>query len=63
MAFGLDSQRARVRLTWTGRACLHVAQELDATLRGMSLLEYSGEPKVSYRISGTGQVLHRVNVD
>lgn len=56
IAAGLHSQRARVRMSGTGKACLQVAQELDVTLRGVGLLEYSGNPVVVKRISGPGQI-------
>lgn len=58
----LDSQRARVRISGTGLARIQVSQALDARLRGVGILEYSGHPTVNKRISGPGQVLHIANV-
>jgi len=58
IAPGLDSQRAQIRISGTGAVRVHAEQELDAMLRGVSLLEYSGEPTVIKRISGPGRVLH-----
>jgi len=55
---GLDSQRARVHIKGTGTARVHVNQALDATLRGLGNLEYSGIADVHKRISGPGQILH-----
>lgn len=57
LAFGLDSQCARVRLTGAGLARVRANQELDASLRGVGVLEYSGQPRVSHRISGAGRVV------
>jgi hypothetical protein len=62
IAPGLDSQSAQIRMSGTGAARVHVEQELDVTLRGVSLLEYSGEPTVNKRISGPGQVLQITKV-
>lgn len=58
IAPSLDSQRARVRMTGTGLARIQVSRALDAVLRGVGSLEYIGNPAVSKRISGPGQVLH-----
>jgi hypothetical protein len=58
----LDSQRALVRISGTGLARIQVSQTLDARLRGVGILEYSGHPTVSKRISGPGQVLHIADV-
>lgn len=60
---GLCSQRARVRILGTGAARLHVVQQLDVTLRGAGLLEYSGSPAVFKRISGPGQILQTVEAE
>ncbi len=62
IAPGLECQRACVRMSGTGRARVHVEQMLDATLRGVGILEYSGHPAVSKRISGPGQILQVANV-
>ena len=57
IARDLISQRARVRMAGTSSAIIRVSQVLDATLRGVGILEYSGHPIVSKRIYGPGQVL------
>ena len=59
---GLCSQRARVHMNGTGNVQVHVEQALDATLRGVGILEYSGNPSVNQRISGAGQVLKVANI-
>jgi hypothetical protein len=58
MAPRLDSQRARVHMRGVGSASMHVNQLLDATMRGVGILEYSGRADVHKRISGPGQILH-----
>jgi hypothetical protein len=63
LAFGLDSQCARVRLTGAGLARVRVSQALHASLRGVGVLEYSGHPTVSQRISGAGQIVHIANAN
>ena len=62
LAAELDSERARVRMRGSGMARLQVSQSLDAILRGVGLLEYSGNPTVSKRITGPGQVLRIARV-
>jgi hypothetical protein len=61
LALGLESRRARVRLSGAGLARVRVSEELDASLRGVGALEYSGQPRISQRISGAGRVVHIVN--
>lgn len=56
IAPGLDSQRAHVRMTGTGMARIHVDQALDATLRGVGCLEYSGDAIIRTQVSGPGQI-------
>lgn len=58
LALGLESRRARLRLSGAGLARVRVSEELDARLRGVGALEYSGQPRVSQRISGSGRVVH-----
>jgi hypothetical protein len=62
LALGLESRRARVRLNGAGLARVRVSEELDANLRGVGVLEYNGQPRVSQRISGPGRVVHIANV-
>jgi hypothetical protein len=57
LALGLESRRARVHLSGAGLARVRVSEELDASLRGVGILEYNGQPRVSQRISGAGRVV------
>jgi hypothetical protein len=61
LALGLDSQQARVRLSGAGLARVRVRRKLDARLSGVGILEYSGSPTVSKRISGSGRVVRIAN--
>jgi hypothetical protein len=54
----LDSQHARMHMRGTGSSRIQVNQTLDATLRGVGILQYSGTPAVKKRITGPGQILH-----
>lgn len=58
----LESLHARVRMRGVGTAQVHVNQSLEASLRGVGSLKYSGHPTVSKRIFGPGQVLRVANV-
>jgi hypothetical protein len=60
LAPDLASQRARVHIRGTGIARIQVHQALEATLHGVGVLEYSGNPTVSKRISGVSQIRHIV---
>lgn len=53
----LESQRACVRISGTGMARINVHKDLDARLRGLGSLEYSGDAIVRSQISGPGQIL------
>jgi hypothetical protein len=58
---GLDSQRAQVRISGAGSARIQVSQALEASLRGVGILEYSGGALVRQQVSGMGQVMHITN--
>jgi len=58
LALGLGSQRTHVRLYGAGLARVLASEQLDASLRGVGVLEYSGHPAVNPRISGPGRVVH-----
>jgi hypothetical protein len=61
IAAGLESQRAQVRISGAGSARIQVSQALDASLRGVGILEYSGGAMVCEQVSGMGQVVHIEN--
>jgi hypothetical protein len=63
IATGLDSQRAQVRISGAGSARIQVSQILEAHLRGMGTLEYSGGALVHKQVSGMGQVRCIVNAE
>jgi len=61
IAPGLNSQRASVRSSGAGTIRLHVNQEMNANLRGVGILEYSGEAAIRKKISGMSQIVHLKN--
>lgn len=58
IAAGLDSRRAQMRISGAGSARIQVSQALNASLRGVGILEYSGEAVVCEQVSGMGQIVH-----
>ena len=58
IAPGLDSQNARIHIRGVGTARVHVNKLLEASIRGVGNLDYSGGAQVRQRISGPGRVLH-----
>lgn len=63
MAGGLDSQYAQVRIHGAATARMQVNQALDASLRGIGILEYSGGAVVRKHISGMGKVMFITKVE
>jgi len=58
LADDLVSSQAIVRIQGAGMARVRVDQALDAGIRGMGVLEYTGNPKLKKQIAGLGQVRH-----
>jgi len=54
----LHSQHALVSISGSAQAHVHVTASLDATIRGMGLVEYRGAPRVRQQIFGLGSVIH-----
>ena len=55
-AAGLQSRRCKVVLNGMGKATVWVEEELDASCRGLGVIEYRGNPEVKKNISGFGSV-------
>jgi len=56
LARRLTSQYARVRLKGLGNASVSVSTELDAAINGAGNIEFYGDPRVSQRVSGLGNI-------
>lgn len=52
----LRSTSARLTLTGSGDAAVRVADELDVTVDGSGSLSYLGDPAVTKRVTGSGEV-------
>lgn len=52
----LKAQTARVRVDGSGGAHLDVARKLDATVDGSGSIRYRGQPALSRRVHGTGEI-------
>jgi hypothetical protein len=55
-AAGLECARAVVELRGVGKARVDVRDRLEAIVRGLGAIEYSGDPEVEKTITGLGQV-------
>ena len=53
----LRSQVSVVRISGPARARVHASEELDAVVRGIGVVEYSGSPRVRQRVLGMGSVV------
>ena len=59
-ALGLCSEHTVISISGSAQAHVYATASLDATIRGMGVVEYRGEPRVRQRIFGMGGVV-RVN--
>ena len=56
---GLESKRATVTNNGAGAAVVRVSDELNATINGIGVIEYVGNPKVTKGVHGLGVVSQR----
>lgn len=56
MAADLSSQTARVRISGSADALLQVSDTLDAKVSGSGTVRYAGDPAVTRRVSGSGEI-------
>jgi hypothetical protein len=57
-AHGLCSEQAVIRISGSAQALVYATASLDATIRGMGVVEYRGTPRVRQQIFGMGSVIH-----
>lgn len=53
---GLNSYKANVDIAGSGNASIVALNKLDANVAGSGVINYSGEPKLSISISGSGKI-------
>lgn len=56
LADGLTARDAAVDIMGSGRATVHVTDTLDVTVAGSGTVRYTGDPRVSQAITGSGSV-------
>ncbi|MDX1686114.1 MAG: head GIN domain-containing protein [Saprospiraceae bacterium] len=59
LALGLSSKLAKVNISGSGECQIHVTDTLDVTIAGSGDVYYKGEPEISRRMVGSGQVLKK----
>jgi hypothetical protein len=55
-ASALKAARASISISGAGACQVHAIESLHAEITGMGLIEYSGSPEVTKRISGLGEI-------
>lgn len=58
-AWGLTARNAEVRVVGSGNAEITVLNELTAIITGSGSIYYSGNPRVSANVNGSGKVIRR----